>query len=43
MRLLPLSVIMEDVPDGFRGMNQQLWELPEFTMAAGFKYLLTQR
>lgn len=38
-RPLQLSVILEEVPDGFWGVNQQLWRLPEFVLAAGFKHL----
>lgn len=38
-RVLQLSVILEEVPDGFWGVNQQLWRLPDFALAAGFKHL----
>lgn len=39
VRALQLSVILEEVPDGFWGVNQQLWSLQDFTLAAGFKHL----
>ena len=38
-RALQLSVILEEVPDGLWGVNQQLWRLPDFALAAGFKHL----
>ena len=39
LRPLQLSVILEEVPDGFWGVNREIWRLPDFTQAAGFQHL----
>ncbi len=38
-RPLLSSVILDEVPDGQWGANGQLWRLPDFARAAGFRHL----
>jgi phenylpyruvate tautomerase PptA (4-oxalocrotonate tautomerase family) len=38
-RVVVTSVMMWDVPDGTWGANGQLWTLPDFARAAGYKHL----
>jgi phenylpyruvate tautomerase PptA (4-oxalocrotonate tautomerase family) len=38
-RAIVTSVMMWDVPDGTWGANGQLWTLPDFVRAAGYKHL----
>jgi phenylpyruvate tautomerase PptA (4-oxalocrotonate tautomerase family) len=38
-RLVVTSVMMWDVPEGAWGANGQLWALPDFVRAAGYKHL----
>ncbi len=33
------SVMIGDVPDGAWGANGQIWRLPDFAKAAGYKHL----
>ena len=38
-RVLAISVILEEIPEGHWGVNGTLWRLPDFAKAAGFIHL----